>query len=210
MASKTQIANLGLAEAREVLINGDIDTSTQAIAETARLVYDQSLEQVLRRVRPTFAQTRTTLTKDATAPAFKYAYAYELPVNYVYLIAFNGEELGRSDDKFEIEGRKILTDEDEANIVYIKKEEDTSLYTPEFIQALSLYIGYKVLRAKRGDRGLADDLKRDAMMAVSEARAADMNTRKVWNQRDIVRYNSRWSNNTRRISTNDSIGELSS
>ena len=37
MASKTQIANLGLAEAREVLINGDIDTSTQAIAETAFL-----------------------------------------------------------------------------------------------------------------------------------------------------------------------------
>lgn len=206
--SKTQIANLGLSHARETIINGDIDTSTESVAETARLFYDQVLNQMLRRIKPAFAQTRTTLTVNATAPTFEYDYAYDLPVDFVDIIAFNGADIGRTNDYFEIEGRQILTTEDEANIVYIKLEEDTSLYDAEFIEALAYMLGSKVVESKRGDRGLADDLLKMAMMSASASRAKAMQARRVWNQRDLVRYSSRWSGATRRISTADSASEV--
>ena len=66
-----------------------------------------------------FAKTRTELTAEVSSPAFGWAYAYELPADFVTLVALNEDELGSGSDLFEIEGNYLLTHVSAAQIEYI-------------------------------------------------------------------------------------------
>lgn len=202
--TKTEISNLALSHARETLISGNVDTTTESIAETVLLHWDHCHRQLLRRVKPVFAQTRAALT-ETTAPAFEYDNAFLLPVDFVDIVQFNGATIQRTSNMFEIEAGKLLTDQAAANIVYIKNESDTAKYTPEYIEALSYLLGSKVANTRRGNQGLAGDLLTNALRAASEARAKDMQGRRTWNSRQMVDQDSGWTGYIRRSSTNDHI-----
>ncbi len=53
----------------------------------------------------------------ATAPAFGYAYQYQLPTDYIRAIEFNAQAAGTSQALFEIEGDKLLTNDSRSNFV---------------------------------------------------------------------------------------------
>lgn len=202
--TKTEIANLALSHARETLISGNVDTTEELIAETVLLHYEQTLRETLGRVRPSFAQTRALLTENATAPAFQYAKAFILPTDLVEIIDFNGDEIAATSDRYEIEGRDLLTNEDAAKIVYIRYEENTALYGAEFTEALALLLAHKVCNARRGDTSQAEGLMVYHKLKASEAGAKAAQGRKKSNSRDKVQRSSRWTGTTRSIGTNES------
>lgn len=202
--TKTEITNLALSHAREQLLNGNVDTTDELIAETVLLHYEQSLKIALGRIRPSFAQTRKLLTLDASDPAFEWANQFILPTDYVEMYRFNGEEAAAVSDRYEIEGRRLLTDEGEARIVYIRYEEDTSLYDSEFIEAFSLLLASKVVNSRRGDKERAGELMGGYKDQASQSSAKSAHARKRYNSRDKVLRSSRWAGGTRRISTNES------
>ncbi len=204
--TKTEISNLALSHAREQLLSGNVETTTELIAETVLLHYDQTLKQTLGRVRPSFAQKRATLTLNATAPDFGWDNAYVLPTDYVELVRFNGDdEEPINNSLFEIEGRNLLTDEGEAFILYTRFEEDSSLYDAEFIEAFALLLAAKIINARRGDRERAEALTVQGELMASESSAKSAQARRRFNSRDKILRSSRWTGVKRRISTNDSL-----
>ena len=207
--NKTEISNLALSHARETLISGNVETTTELIAETVLLHYEQSLREMLGRVRPSFAQTRKLLTEDANAPAFGWDNQFVLPVDYVEMVRFNGDDVSDVDDFYEIEGRRLMTDEEAAYIIYIRYEEDTSLYDAEFIAAFSLALAAKIVDARRGDAERAQALAAMAESKASESSAKSAHARKRYNSRDKMNRGSRWTGTTRRVSTNESANGTS-
>lgn len=202
--TKTEIANLALSHAREQALNGNVDTTTELMAETVLLHYEQSLRIALGRIRPSFAQKRSLLTLDSSAPAFEWENQFILPTDYVEMFRFNGEEAAANPDRYEIEGRRLLTNEGEARIVYIRYEEDTALYDAEFIEAFALLLASKVVNSRRGDKERAAQLMDGYKGQASESSAKSAQARKRYNSRDKVLRSSRWTGGTRRISTNES------
>jgi hypothetical protein len=204
--TKTEIANLALSHAREKEINGNVETTDELIAETVLMHYEQTLRLTLARTRPAFAQKRITLTENAEQPKFGWERSFHLPTDFVEMIRFNGEgyDATRS-DRYEIEGRQLMTNEGDAYIVYIRYEEDTSLYSSEFIESFALLLGSKVVNARRGDKELAKELKASGMSMASEASAKSEQSRNRYNSRDIIQRSSRWSGVKRRQSTNESM-----
>lgn len=202
--TKTEISNLALSHAREPSINGNVDTTTDLLAETVLLHYSQTLKAALGRVRPAFAQRRAKLTANATAPLFDWAYSFVLPTDFVEITTFNGDTISINSDYYEIEGRNLLTDEGEANIVYTRFEEDSALYDAEFIAAFALLLAAKITNARRGDEKRAESLLAQGNAQASQSSAKSAQGKRRLNSRDKILRSSRWTGVKRRMSTNDS------
>jgi len=201
--TKTEISNIALRRARENPVIGDVDTSDQVQAETVRDFYEQSLKETLQRIKPAFARKRAALTQDVTGPIFEYSYSYALPTDYVSIVKFNGATIQDVSDLFESEGRKVLTDEESANVVYVCYEEDTALYDPEFIEAFTLQLGANVSNALRGNTDLSTELYKLSEVAASNATSESSNGRRKPTIRDRVLAASHWAGISRRYSTNE-------
>lgn len=76
---------------------------------------------------------RAVLQRESTAPAWGYAYSYVLPADPWCLRVLQMEY---RDQEFRVEGRRLLTDETEAKILYIYREENPALYDPLLVEAL--------------------------------------------------------------------------
>lgn len=201
--TKTDIANLALSHARETKLSGDVDTLNGQNAEIIRDHWEQVLRESLSIAKPAFAKKRTALSLDTETPAFEYDNQFNLPSDYVDMVRFNGEVVSISNDKYEIEGRKLLTNETEAKLVYVRYVTDTSLYDPDFINGLSMLLGARVANDKKGDKELAESLAQQGLKELEDSSAVSGQNQNRTNVRDKVLRGSRWTGYTRRYSTND-------
>lgn len=96
-------------------------------------------------------QARQQLTVNAAAPDFGYNYSYNLPDNWLRMITLNDIDAWDNDDWYEIEGRTLLTDHDEAKIVYTQYVDDSTKYDPLFVAALVVYLAAKLAKPIAGD-----------------------------------------------------------
>lgn len=135
-SSNTTICNLALGKLGAARIIGLSEESPEARA--CLLHYDQTRDEVLRSHRWNFAIKRATLTKIATAPVFGWQCQYALPVDCLRVLQVNRYEENESPDVWEVEARNLLTDEDAAQIKYISRVEDVTLYDALFIGALAV------------------------------------------------------------------------
>lgn len=111
-----------------------------ATARACKNFYEPIRDALLRAHPWNFARRRASLSRLATTPAFGYAYEYQLPTDCLRVLEFNEEDVVGVDrpDAYEIEGRKLLTDAGQANIVYIARISDTNQFDSLFVTALSL------------------------------------------------------------------------
>lgn len=141
--SPTDIANQSLSLLGDGgQISSYDENSTAAIA--IRTHYDTVRKGLLRSHRWNFARARAQLTASATAPAFDWSYAYPLPVTCLRLLKLNGRATLQDGDTFEIEGRSLLTNEDEAKIVYVQDVTDPDLWDSLFVEAMVLKLAAAV------------------------------------------------------------------
>ena len=103
-------------------------------------------------------QTRVALTRDTTGPDFGYAYSYNLPDQWLRMVSLNDLDAWDSQDWYSVEGRKLLTDQDEAKIVYTQFLSDSTKYDPLFVSALTIYLAAKLAKPIAGDAGQAQAL----------------------------------------------------
>jgi hypothetical protein len=157
--SETEICNIALGHLGEAPITS-LDEDSKA-ARACNLHYALTRDELLRAHRWNFAKTRLVLTELAEAPAFTWAHQFQLPADCLRVVEFNDQEIGDwISEEYEIEGRALLTDADAANIVYIKKEIDVSLYDPLFVQALALKLGIIISEQIRGTTSKTEELTR--------------------------------------------------
>jgi len=167
----TEICNMALGRigATRLAYTGttetDLDANTTLEAIQCNLNYHQTRKTVLRSHYWNFASARASLVLDTETPSFGWDYQYDLPDDFLKLKFFYEEE------KYTIEGRKFLTDEDSASIEYIRDVTDVTEFNPLFVEILVLQLALKLIPALAGTQSetLRQDLKQDLMLLLRRA-----------------------------------------
>lgn len=143
--SKLNICNQALLKIGEQTITSLDEASDNA--KLCSIFFDQALEEVLREYPWTSATSRAQLPKLSRDPIFGYDYAYQLPTDFIRLVQlYDGNGAWHPDYYWVIEGRTLLCNLEEANIIYIKMINDTkildSLCTSALICKLAMRMAF--------------------------------------------------------------------
>lgn len=130
MASKAAIFNLALTILGQ---NSISDPDGSGKAETAcRQVYDICRKALLEQHPWNFALARSELDLETDAPTFEYARAFGLPPDCLRIVKVYDNTSG-----YKEEAGLILSDDSEISLLYVRNEEDTSVFSPLFVQLLA-------------------------------------------------------------------------
>jgi len=131
--SEVAICNMALAEIGRGAQITDINEASQA-ARACKLRYPYARDACLRAYDWNFAAARAELAANATAPAWEFAKAYDLPADCLLV----REVYEGNAEKWVVEGRQILTDMgDPIYIKFTRLITDTARFDPLFVEALA-------------------------------------------------------------------------
>lgn len=180
MPSKTDIANMALHRvgAQRIMDLNDADSKS---ARVLRDFFEPAIREVGRLAEWQCLKDRVTLAQLATAPAFGWDYAYQLPVTFLRLVKLNGVDYrGQPGDDHEIEGRTLLTDQATADIEFIAYKEETADYDPLFVKAIVAKLAAEIAVPLRQDEALAARLMGEfEQLALPKARTKTAGERKA-------------------------------
>lgn len=191
MADETSIANLALAKLGISPIMALTDDSKQA--QFASRFYNQTRDEVLQSHRWNFAMRRESLNRLSTDPLFGWTCAFQLPVDCLRVVQLNGYQPNERFSLFAVEQGQLLTDEEEADIRYIARVTDGSLYHPLFVSALATMLASRLAGPLTGSRNLPQELLQEyEAITGPRARLADafedrMPRKPIWVDSDLVR-----------------------
>lgn len=178
---KVGICNAALIRLGENTISSFAENSLESTA--CSLLWDSSLEEVLQLHPWNFAIKRSSwtaatqtggLSKTAAAtPVNKeYKYAYTLPSDCIQLIKFYGSA------DYKIEGREILSNDEECHVKYVYNVTDTTLFSPIFRKVMeakmALELSYTIVRAGSMIDRMAGMYERALMVAKSKDAQEDI------------------------------------
>jgi len=167
--SKTSICNAALTK-----IGGNLITSIDDDSVEARLCkerFDQVLDMLLEDHEWNFAMVRASLALLSSTPDWGYDYEFQLPSNPYCLRVVEVED----DYEYKIEGRKLLSDEDTINIKYVKRIDDLTELSPEFIESLTYSLAMELDYYINGSLGMKQMLDQEFMVVYRKAKTRDAN-----------------------------------
>ena len=139
MTSKTELCNLALLKLGKSRVQ-DIDTDPSQQATDLKLAYDFTLNQILNEAEWSFAVRRQALNKLTETPLYGWSYIFTLPANPEYIKLISVE----NNPDYVIEGKYILSNEENLNITYIARITDPNDYTAGFKNAFVLLLATKI------------------------------------------------------------------
>ena len=149
--SKVDICNNALAKLGAKQITSLTDDSQEA--RLCALFYDQIREDMLSSHPWNFAIKRQALSQLSSTPAFEFAYEYQLPSDYLRVL-----RVYNSNYPFRVEGRKLLTNATEANIIYIASIEDPTEFPPYFVETFATRLALEMAYSLAGSMVLYQTL----------------------------------------------------
>ena len=165
MASETEIANsslISLGAATILDINDDTKT-----AKLCKRRLPELRDKLLRTYSWSFAIARKELSQIATAPAYGYSYAHQLPSDYIRLI-----EIDLRSTEYKREEDTIVSNNSEVFIRYVKRITDPNKMDVAFRASLSALIAKEICLAITDNQNLYKIMKVDYLDTISEARNA--------------------------------------
>jgi hypothetical protein len=168
MSSEVQICNVALSKLGESPIIALTEDSKAGRA--CNLIYTDTRDNLLRAHPWNFAVRRASLARLTTIPAYGFAYEYQLPTGCLKVLSMDPEG---DDIKFKVEGRKVLTDEAPANLLYIIRVTDSTQFDTLFTEVLSAKLSAELAVTLTDSINLADFLHQKYENALSEARGMD-------------------------------------
>jgi len=162
--SDTSIVNLALARIGAKRINS-LSTDTTLEAIHGRTHYEHTRDALLRSHVWRFAMARAELEEDADAPDFEWDNQFILPADCLRVVA-----LYDTDSSYVVEGERILTDDTEVNLIYIKRATDPGKFDPLFVEALALALALKLVMPLSQDKVLRRELEVEYKAKIGEAR----------------------------------------
>lgn len=139
MNSKTEICALALSRLGQQNSIEDIDNPKKQTEVVCAKWYDVSRQSALKHMMPSFARKRAVWALDVDyVPAFGYNYAYKYQSGCLKVLGVGETKSSKKD--YEIEGGYLLTNEhyeDGLPVRYVADIEDTSQFTPDFVQLFS-------------------------------------------------------------------------
>lgn len=187
--SKTSICNQSLARFGAKRINDFDDASdTKPEALYCRLFFEQTTKALLKDHYWPFAKARVQLARDTTDPPFQYLYAYLLPSDFLRLIVFyNGSDhvTGKTEYSYELEGKRLLTDEEAVYLRYIRWLPDAGSWDALFTECFVLVLAKKLVLPLAQDTKIKADLDRDLFPLLKQVRAMDRQEQEVIGRNDL-------------------------
>lgn len=171
MPSETDCLNDALSQIGASPITA-IDDGTVNANHCKRL-YPALRDSLLRTHHWNFAMARIELAQDATPPLFEFAFSYTLPDDLLKVVEFNGAALDTSSlalfgskeaEYYKIEGRQLLTNNGNVQIVYLRRVTDPNLWDAIFYQVVATWLASKLASAITKDERKAQALLKDAML----------------------------------------------
>ena len=181
MASLVQIANRTLQKMGSTGTLVSLDDNVKS-ARTLKASYPIVLEKELRARVWNFSKVRTTLEALVTTPAFGFTKEFQLPSDCLRVLQVGQVRLDLAsidyrtglEALFKIEGRKILTDmAAPLPVLYVARVTDTSQFDSCFIDSFACRWAIETCKQITGSTEIKADLKRDYMLAIAEAEAAN-------------------------------------
>lgn len=162
--SETTLLNDALGQAGVASISGIGDGSTNA--NHCRTFYPSLRDAILRSHHWNCAITRTSLTALSAAPAYEFAYQYQLPPDCLKPIEYAGGSptsgvavlsMTRVQVRYRIEGRRLLTNDAQVSIRYIRRITNAGEFDALLYQLIAGWLAAKLISAihKDGKRALA-------------------------------------------------------
>lgn len=133
--SAVAVCNLALSELAEKPIT-DLSDNTER-ARLCNTFYKEALRHVLRQHNWRCSIKRVSLSRLQTAPAYEFAYAYELPPDWIRTV---GTSLDADGLKWTQEGNKILTDEAAVLIRYVYMNEAVGTWDSAMTSTVAAYL----------------------------------------------------------------------
>ena len=189
-ATETTVCNQALSKLGARRVTDLSEESPEARA--CRLHYAETRDEVLRHHRWNFSIRRAQLDQLAEQPLYGWSFQYQLPVDCLRVLDVNGWEIGARPDAWEVEGRKLLVNEETARIRYISQVTDCNLFDAIFVEALSLKLAAKLTLPINGSAEMAEQFLTEYIKITgSLARRTDAfegrsSRRPAWMQSDLV------------------------
>ena len=166
MAGEVDICNAAFRKlgAADIVSLSD-DTVEGRLANSS---YDDIRRQEFRRHIWSCLIERTTLAADSPVPAWGRANSFTLPANYLRLAPRYPEDNAAVD--WQIEGRKLLSDDDSLQIRFIADIEDVNRWDVLLREAVSCKLALEWAEKLTQSNTKKDALTSDYRYAISEAR----------------------------------------
>lgn len=117
-----------------------------------------------------FAIERTTITAEATAPAFGWAYKYALPADYLRFVELPDLAVDDIPGR-EIEGGYILTDlASPIKLRYVQKQTDPTKWPVEFKDVVMCRLAFELCEKFKQDQARKNTLMQEYSLALSRAK----------------------------------------
>jgi len=181
MPSVTDVINDALGQIGANRISSIDDGSVNA--NHALVFYPLIRDSVLRSHHWNFAMKRVELAQDAATPTFEFQFQYTLPADSLKVVEANGASLDTSQltlleavqpERFKIEGRKLLTNDGEMKILYIRREEDPNIWDALFCEVISTWLASRFANAiSKDEKKSASLLKQAVEVLLPTAMAVD-------------------------------------
>ena len=179
MVSRISVYNLvaGMLGESPVLVMPTAQDDTP-IARAIDRYWDSARGAALRANTWRFARTRAQLPALSTPPAFGFAFAFNLPSDFVRIV-----ELGIPSasgwaialDRFEREGMQILADYAPLNLVYIRDMPEPETWDGDFELGFAMMFASMAAYDITGDMSLGQALRQDFEKQFADAQVADGN-----------------------------------
>lgn len=174
LLSTTDIANMALDYLDEApLVSFDSDTG--AVARQLRRNFWPVARACMRRHPWNFAVARASLSANATAPAFGWSYAYQIPTDCLRVlpITADGTEDG-TPTPHKIEGQNILTNQAAPLYIrYIAAISNTGLFDNSFCEYLAATLAHRAAHFITGKQSYAQLMGQIAQGMLNEAQMID-------------------------------------
>ena len=142
-------------------------------AVLCRRYYDNAVNIILRAHPWNFATRRIALPLNATAPAFGWSKAFDLPIDYVSMIS-----LADPTDIYTIESGQVLTNAVNGNCKYIAEQPDPTRIPSDVTRCIVLQLASDMAMNLSNSAGISDRLLNELEQAALP-RARQANTYEV-------------------------------
>jgi hypothetical protein len=135
-------------------------------AKLCRYQYEKVRNAVLRSAPWSFAVTRALLTPTVVTLEFGDENVFQLPADCVRVCKVND-----GDATYKIEGRYLLTDDDEVEMYYVSKDATPSSYDAAFCEAVAATLAADIAYALTQSQAMMNGLLQLADFYINQARS---------------------------------------
>lgn len=180
--SETGICNMALGRIGAKRLN-DLDTDDSLEAIHCRLHYERVRNSLLRSHRWAFAISRAELSEDTETPDFQWDHQYILPIDCLRVLLLYDTE-----SSYAIEGDRLLTNDGEANIVYIRRVTDVNEFDALYVEMLVLHLAARLVMPLSQDRAVWQDIQVELRDVTSHARMVNYDETNTLGRDDQERW----------------------